>query len=96
MECMCKGLHSTGHLQHPTQELAIRVTALTLCLLCALHKTLLKGPEDAWFCPLQVVASCLSMGYSSAPGVRQKGLAMPTVLIMDHLLVAIKGDCRCI
>ena len=25
-----QGLHSTGHLQHPTKELAIRVTALTL------------------------------------------------------------------
>ena len=24
-----QGLHSTGHLQHPTQEMAIRVTALT-------------------------------------------------------------------
>ena len=25
-----QGLHSTGHLQHPTQELAIRVATLTL------------------------------------------------------------------
>ena len=24
-----QGLHNTGHLQHPTQELAIRVTTLT-------------------------------------------------------------------
>ena len=25
-----QGLHSTGHLQHPTQELAIRVATLTI------------------------------------------------------------------
>ena len=32
-----QGLHSTGHLQHPTQELAIRVASLTMAITCWAH-----------------------------------------------------------
>ena len=31
-----QGLHSTGHLQHPTQELAIRLATLTIAVLGSL------------------------------------------------------------
>ena len=42
---------------------------IELCSLHALYKTLCKIPGDAWYCILQPVASCLSMGDNIAPGV---------------------------
>ena len=51
--------------------------AVELCSLYALQRHLCKGLGDAWYCLLQPVASCLSMGGQQCTGVRIEGISYP-------------------